>query len=178
MPFEVGHSQLYKVQAGFESYVTTIKVARDISVANTQGYELTSNLGVSRLAWVGDSLVAERLVNTQFVPPLPLLYRSEETHDRIWKGRVVFVDVAAPTSADFLAGKKLVTATESQNGDDQISFRGNKIHCVRSTVNLETAAHKIEITTWFSSGLGIVRQEQRTDGKLLIKLDLLDEPAK
>jgi hypothetical protein len=178
MPLEVGQTRLYKVQAGFESYVTTMKVSREISVANTVGYELTSTLGVSRLAWSDGALVAERLVTTQFMPPLPLLFKAEETHDRIWKGRIVFVDKAAPAMKDYAAGKKLVTATQSQSVDDQIPFRGNKIHCIRSTVNMQTAENKIEITTWFSAGLGIVRQEQRTDGALVLKLDLLDESAK
>jgi hypothetical protein len=178
MPLTVGHSQLYKVQAGFESYVATVKVTRDLSVANTVGYELASNLGVSRLAWAGDTLVAERLVNTQFAPPLPLLYRTDETHDRVWKGRVTFVDHAAPSIDDLASGRKLAVASQSQKADDQITFRGNKIHCTRSTVQLDAAGYKIEITTWFSAGLGIVRQEQRTDGALLVKLDLLEEQEK
>jgi hypothetical protein len=167
MPLQVGRTWDYQVHApmAFASYVTTIKVDRDVSVANGPGVELTSNLGASRLAWQGDSLVAESLAGTQFMPPIPLLFRTEETHERAWKGRVVFVDRASPA-----------TATQSQKGEDDISFAGRKIRCIRSTVSVQTAAHKIELITWFSAGLGIVRQEQRTDDRLLIRLDLLDKP--
>ena len=62
--------------------------------------------------------------------------------------------------------------------DDDLEFEGRKIHCIESTVRLETAARKIELITWFSSGLGIVQQEQRTDEKLLVKVKLLEAKAK
>ncbi len=162
MPLDVGHTWNYIVKAGFDTYVTPIKVSREISVANGNGVELTSTLGTSRLAWSHDGLLAERLAGTQFAPPLPLVFSTEETHERPWKGRVVFVDRASPA-----------TASQSQKGDDDLTFGGKKIHCIRSTVRLQTAAHKIELITWFSAGLGIVQQEQRTDDKLLVKLTLL-----
>ncbi len=164
MPMELGKAQTYVVKAGFETYVEPIKVTRELSVANTKGYELVGSLGVSRLAWVGDALVAEKLINTQFVPPLPLLYKADETHERPWKGRVVFADRGSVASA-----------TQSQTPDDDLGFGGKKIHCTRSVVTLKTATRQIELITWFSQGLGIVQQEQRTDGTLLVKLTLLDD---
>ena len=163
MPLDVGHAWTYSVKAGFETYIDTIRVTRDLSVAGTRGVELSGSLGTSRLAWVGDALCAEKLAGTQFVPPLPILYRAEETHERPWKGRVIFVDRASPASG-----------TQSQTGDDEQSYGGKKIHCTRSTVRVKTAAHSIEVITWFSAGIGIVAQEQRTDETLLVKLSLLD----
>jgi hypothetical protein len=164
MPLDVGHSWNYIVKAGFDTYVTPVKVSRELSVADVSGVELACTLGTSRLAWAGDALMADRLVGTQFEPSLPILFRGDETHERPWKGQVVFVDRASPA-----------TATQSQKGDDDISFGGKKIHCVRSTVRLKTAAHSIELITWFSAGLGIVQQEQRTDDRLSVRLTLLDE---
>jgi hypothetical protein len=178
MPLDVGHSWNYIVKAGFDTYVTPIKVDREVSVANTRGVELASTLGTSRMAWTGDSLVAERLAGTQFVPPIPLLFKAEETSDRPWKGHLQFVDqgfLDPKDPADNREGQpRLATATQSQKGDDDIPFGGKKIHCMRSTVRLQTAAHSIELITWFSAGLGIVQQEQRTDDKLLVRLTLLD----
>src|SRR5579862_7007171 len=91
MPTDVGHAWTYLVKAprSFDTYVTKIKVGRRISVAKVTGVELDSDLGASRLAWTGDELVAERLIGTQFSPPLPLVFTSEETFERPWKGRVV-----------------------------------------------------------------------------------------
>lgn len=164
MPLAVGKKWNFKVKAGFETYIDSVAVTRELSVANRKGYELAGPLGVSRLAWVGDSLLAEKLVGTQFIPPLPILFDSDETHERPWKGRVIFVDRSSPA-----------TASQSQKADDDLMFAGRKIHCTRSTVRLKTAAREVELITWFSRGLGIVRQEQRTNGTLLVRLDLLDE---
>jgi hypothetical protein len=163
MPLDVGHSWTYMVTApqSFKTFVVPMKVTRELSVANVRGAEINSTLGVSRLAWIGDGLMAEKLAGTQFIPPLPIVFKAEETHERPWKGRVVFVDRSSPA-----------TGTQSQKGDD-LDFGGSKIHCIRSTVRLKTAAHSIELITWFSAGLGIVQQEQRTDEKLLVKSTLL-----
>ena len=166
MPLDVGHTWNYTVKApdAFAIYVVAIKVARQISVAGVSGVELTSDLGPSRLAWSGDALVTERLLTTQFRPPLPLLYKSEETHERPWKGQIDFVDVH----------DQVATGVQSQKGDDDLAFGGKKIHCIRSTVDLQTQAHKYELITWFSSGIGIVQQEQRRDDVLMVRLSLLD----
>lgn len=176
MPLEVGRSWTYDVKApqSFGRYITAFKVSRRLSVANSTGVEVTSELGASRLAWVGGGLFAERLASAQFRPPLPLLFEAEETHERPWNGRVEFVESASPTWKDFVLDHGLAKATQSQKADDELTYGGKKIHCVKSTVHLKTTAHDIELLTWFSAGLGIVQQEQRTDGKLLVQLKLLE----
>lgn len=173
MPLEVGKTWNYIVRAKFSTYVAPVKVTRRLSVASVPGFELTSILGSTRLAWSGDALVTDRLVNTQFTPALPLLYRTGETSERLWKGRVVFVDRSAPNQVDFLAGKGLVTATQSQKPDNELEYNGMKLHCIRSTIHMKTAAREIELLTWFAPGIGIVKQEQRTDGTLLVSLSLV-----
>jgi hypothetical protein len=169
MPLEVGREWKYIVEAStdFKAYVTPMKVTRQMSVANAKGFEVVTDLGVSRLAWVGDGLMADRIAGTQFSPPVPLLFATDETFERKWKGEVTFIDRASPARA-----------TQSQKADDELEFEGKKIHCIRSTIRLETTARKIELITWFSSGLGIVQQEQRTDEKLLVKIKLLEAKAK
>jgi hypothetical protein len=169
MPLEVGREWKYIVQAStdFKSYVTPMRVTREISVANAKGFEIVSDLGVSRLAWVGDGLMADRTAGTQFSPALPLLFATDETFERKWKGEVTFVDKASPAHG-----------TQSQKADDELVFEGKKLHCIKSTIRLKTASRDIELITWFSSGLGIVQQEQRTDEKLLVKVKLLEAKAK
>ncbi len=161
MPLNVGHSWNYTIRSvrGLYTYVSPITVSREVSVANTQGVELKSSLGPSRMAWAGDALLVERLAGTQFIPPLPLVYRTDETHERHWKGTVIFVDNTSPA-----------WAVQSQGPDDDLIYGGKKIHCIRSTIQFHTASRDIELETWFSAGLGIVQQEQRTDGILLVKL--------
>lgn len=168
MPLTVGKSWNYTVRSvrGLYTYVSPITVSREISVASTRGVELKSTLGPSRMAWSNDTLLVERLAGTQFIPPLPLLYRADETHDRHWRGQVVFVDRDSPA-----------TAVQSQSPDDELVYGGKRIHCIRSTIKLQTAIHEIELETWFSAGLGIVQQEQRTDGILLVKLQQIAQKA-
>ncbi|HTQ08605.1 MAG TPA: hypothetical protein VMI31_00895 [Fimbriimonadaceae bacterium] len=165
MPLDVGHEWTYIVKAprSFLSYVTKVKVARRLSVADTAGVELASDLGPSRLAWKGNELLAERLIGTQFAPALPLVFSSGETYERPWSGRVTFVDRGS-----------FATASESQKGNDDLTFEGRRIHCIESTIELKTAAHRIELLTWFSEGLGIVQQEQRTDGVLVLQIRQLE----
>lgn len=164
MPLQVGHTWNYIVKAGFDTYVVPVTVRRRLSVASGSGVELAGPLGVSRLAWKGNALFADRLVATQFSPAIPILFDGDDTHEHRWKGRVDYADRGSSAAA-----------TQSQTEDNDLTFGGRKIECVRSTVTLKTATREIELTTWFSRGLGIVQQEQRTDKTLLVRLTLLDE---
>jgi hypothetical protein len=164
MPLRVGRSWSYLARAGFDTYVTQLQASKQVPVAGTRGVELTSDLGASHMAWVGNALVADRLINAQFEPPLPLVYSTAETYERPWKGKVTFIETSWPARA-----------TQSQSTDDDLTFEGHKLHCVRSVVKLQSEKGSIELITWFSDGIGIVQQEQRTDGKLVLKLELLKE---
>lgn len=164
MPLDVGHSWRYLAKAGFDTYDTNLEVSKAVPVAGTQGVELTSDLGACRLAWVGDALVADRLVNAQFSPSLPIVYSTDETFDRPWKGFITFVERTMKA-----------TATQSQSVDNDLTFEGRKLKSIRSVVKLQAEGHTLELITWFSDGVGIVRQEQRTDGELVMKLELLKE---
>lgn len=163
MPMTVGKSWKYSISAGFDSYVLPVKVVRELSVANTRGFELSGPLGTSRLAWTETGLVAERLNNTQFIPPLPLVSNVDNDKGTRWKGRVINAD--RTTAA---------TALQVQSNDPDTMIGVQKTATVRSTVNLKMGASELELITWFQSGQGIVMQEQRTDNRLLVRLSILE----
>lgn len=175
MPLETGRNWSYLARTGFDTYVTTLQVAKSVPVAGAHGFELTSDLGTCDVAWVGNGLVAERVINAQFDPPLPLVYSTSETYQRPWKGRVSFVENSVPRMPSLVFKEWPGRANQSQSSDDDLTFEGRKLHCIRSVVKLETNTQTIELITWFSSGIGIVQQEQRTNGKLVMKLELLKE---
>ncbi len=161
MPMRVGKSWRYSVKSGFNSYVLPTKVAREISVANTKGFELDGALGTSRLAWTEKGLVAEKLNNSQFIPPLPLL--TNDGSATKWSGVVINIDRTTQS-----------TATTSQKADEEIELGVEKVRAVKSTVNLQLGKNQVELLTWFQPGKGIVMQEQRTNGTLLVRLSIVE----
>lgn len=164
MPLSVGRTWSFTVKAGLNSYNAEVKVTRETSVASAKGYEISGPLGTSRMAWNKSGLVADQLVNAQFIPALPLLAEGEESKPRKWHGRVILVDNASPASG-----------VQSQAADDTQTYQGSKVHTVRSTVLVKTAERNIELITWYLAGVGPIRQEQRTNGTLVVALSSLGE---
>ncbi len=72
-PLVVGKTWTYRVQAGFDHRIESIRVMRALSVASVEGFELAGPLGVSRIAWKHGTLVADSTVNARFLPAVPLL---------------------------------------------------------------------------------------------------------
>lgn len=160
MPLQTGKTWTYKVQANLNPYVEPIKVNRRISVAGVDGFELTGPLGQSRLAWKDGHLLADRLGSSRFNPPITLLAPSLK-RPVDWKGQV-----------SSLAGREDGKASLTQTSEE-ITLGGRKYSTLRSRLALETPRHTIELLTWFSAGTGIVRQEQRTDGRQNIAFEIL-----
>lgn len=163
MPLEVGRSWTYLVQSGFNSYVDEVKVTRRLSVASSPGAELSGPLGTTRMAWHDGALLVEQAINTQFVPPLPILFDASETSDRAWKGTATLIGSSAPARA-----------TQEQSVDSDFMADGGKIRTIKSTLHLERKGHDIELITWFAPDRGILQQEQRTDGVLVVRAKQLD----
>ena len=170
MPLDQGRSWTYTFTAGFATFVEPVEVKGEAAVGHARGVLLTGPMGTSRLGWNGDTLLVARFANASFSPPLPLVVEAggKGTARREWKGTIEAFGV--PREA-------LATMTQSRV---RLASGGVKIGTVRSVVNLQAREPgrrptQIEIITWFRPGVGIVRQEQRTDRKLIVGLRLLDE---
>jgi hypothetical protein len=50
---------------------------------------------------------------------------------------------------------------------------GNKSDLVQTVLELSVGGATMEVRTWFEKGKGIVKQEQRTNGNLVVALDIL-----
>ena len=163
MPLKVGSQSTYLVSAGFEKMVDPIRVTRAIPVAGTTGFELTGTFGTSRLAWKGGELVAAQTSNAFFSPPIPLL--TSDGKERKWSGRV-----------ESMGTRSQATATLTQKDKETISI-GTKQYTTRATeLTINLPRGTIVINSWFDPKVGVVQQEQRTNGKFVLRLELLRAP--
>lgn len=167
-PMKTGKHWTYQVRAGFDRRVAEVKVLRPLTVASLDGFELAGPLGVSRLAWSGGTLLAESTVNARFSPPLPILEPSVDLTKELpryvakWHGRVIVLGKERPGSA---------VLTERT---DKIDVGSRKVSTILAIVNLTIPNGKIELESWYEEGVGLVQQEQRTNGTRIVQLQLLD----
>ncbi len=164
MPLEPGRSWTYTVFTGFEKYVEPMKLVRSVAVGDAQGFELKGTFGSARLAWSGTRLVADRLGSARFDPPIPLLVLDAKG-PIAWRG-----------SLDKLSGHGTASATLTQE-NETVNVGSQPYKSTKSTLSIQSGSTKIELTTWFAPGYGIVRQEQRTNGRQNLSIELLSGPS-
>jgi hypothetical protein len=160
MPLREGTVWTYAVERDFDSSVAEWKVVGRAAVGSESGYEIRSPLGSSRLAWQGDRLVASQLAGTRYDPPMPLLAPDGTP----WSGTVHGTGRAGRARASVARE----TATEETDG--------RKRSVTVSTVTIKADGWEAQVTTWFVAGVGAVRQEQRTDGRLDVRAELIAGP--
>lgn len=170
MPLRVGNEWTYNVKTGLPETVAGMKVTREVPVAGIVGYELDGPMGISRMTWSGERLVASVLGNSRFSPPIPLLNSMEERHTETWKGRM------------YSHGKTYeVQATLSQE-PTPLTREGRKYQATKTVLLLRLPDRELEIQTWYAPGYGILNQVQRTRtgsenvGRFDVELDYLSGP--
>ncbi|MEJ5170510.1 MAG: hypothetical protein WHU10_05945 [Fimbriimonadales bacterium] len=165
-PLEVGRSWTYTVDTGLTTFVATTKVERRVAVGDAIGFELRGSMGVSRLAWRDRRLVASMLPHTRFNPPLVLVVAGEKRDPKkpyrtAWKGNVEWFGKARPAEALLVQYQ------------DRVRIGSAEVPATLSTVRLTTEDRNVELQSWFVEGLGLVRQDQRTDGILDARIEYL-----
>jgi hypothetical protein len=164
MPLEVGREVTYVVRTGFASGVEPVRVVRRLPVAGVRGAELTGPLGSARLAWKDGVLLADATSHGRFSPPLPLL--AEDGKARTWHGRLETLGREQPASA------KLVHTKETL----RLGSRRVATTLAKLTMELPASKGLIELDSWYQPGVGLVQQEQRTNGRRVLQLQLLSGP--
>ena len=164
MPLKPGHEITYLVRTGLAARVEPVRVVRSLPVAGVNGAELSGPLGTSRLAWKDGVLVADSTTHGRFSPPLPLM--SNDGKDRVWDGHVETLGRVQPGHA------KLTQTKET------LSLGSRRIFTTKATLTLELPESngRIELVSWFQPTVGLVQQEQRTNGQLVLQLQLLSGP--
>lgn len=161
MPLDIGKVWTYEIRLGIPKRVEQIKVTRKTAVGGVIGVELEGPLGISRIAWRDDQLIADAGAHARFDPPIPLLDARQKVVP--WHGRLTTVSTPRPASA-------LITTIK-----EDLSWKGRKRAVTHSTVAVQLPDKKITLDTWFLAGVGIVKQEQRTGVRLDNTMVLLNE---
>jgi hypothetical protein len=156
-PMEVGKQWSYTVQTGFPTFVQKMTVKRPISIAGVQGYEIEGPMGTCRVAWSGDRLIAARMANTEFFPPITILRAGEAAASRAWKGRVRLAD-----------GTAISCSAEQTQAADTLTVRSKPVKTVKSTVLLQLPGRVVDLSTWYEPGRGPVRQIERVNGVQIV----------
>lgn len=162
MPMKLGTKWTYTVRSGFRSYVEEVTVEREQSVAGESGFYLGGALGPATLAWGGSRLLASQVASNRFDPPIPILVVGSAGWG--WKGKI------RGLGGGFDATMTAVATAE------KLDLAGRKLTTTKSDLAIEVGGKTVRLTTWFSPGIGIVRQEQRTDGRQDLAIELLSGP--
>lgn len=163
-PLREGQEWTYTVRTGYVTYVEPVKVARELSVAGTRGFELSGPMGTSRLAWKGGVLLADRYVNVRLEPPMPVLAGGRDEATMRWTGRLMGLGPGKPAEASL-----------SQR-PEALRVGTRQVQAIRTDLTLQDGTRRIEVVSWYEDGVGLVRQEHRTDGRLDVQLELLAGP--
>lgn len=159
MPLEEGRTWTYRVRGQHYQFVESVTVGESTAVGSALGRTLEGALGHCRLGWIDGELRASLIGTSHFLPELPL-FRPDRS-DRAWQGQL------------FAAGKAHKATAKLTHKPEKITVAGARYDAIRADLELRYDGHVVEWTSWFSQGVGIVRQEQRTDGSLDVSLELI-----
>lgn len=152
----VGERWDYRFRTGNLDETEKLQVVREVPVANGTGWELRSPMGVMRIGYDGDNLVAEQLADAFLVPPLPI--GIPVGRKATWQGWI--------TSH---AGKKAAKAVISaDSGTSKIAGRERPVN--QTTVVLKSVGMTTTLKTSYDPKEGIVEQEQASNEKLEFKI--------
>ena len=157
VPLAVGAHWDYRFRWGLERETGRVEVVREVPVGGGTGWELRSPMGVSRLGYRGDRLVASQLGGAFLTPPLPI---GVPVGSRaVWHGRVASLKGETPGSAVVEADKAKVNVAGAPRAVN------------RTVVTMRVDGKTVELTTWYAPGEGLLQQEQRTNERLDLALE-------
>ncbi len=163
-PLKSGNRWDYHIRNGLQTRVDTLKVKQNTPVASCKGYQLLSHSGTLELAWKGTTLYLAKTPNIRFIPSLTWLDVSTTHCQNTWKGTVRYL------------GNLYSTEINITQSEDMILFKGSNVKTLKVILTTLIEGKNIELITWFSQNLGIIQQQQRTNGTLNISQEYLNGP--
>ncbi len=164
----------YREKSSFQDNVPTVRVGRKISVGGIEGRVLMSEAGESRLAWNKKRLIASMLANTTFVPPIPLLIEDKIPEKKKLRDEEYVTADELPVKFESLGKTRHGLATLSQRRT-MVQLVTGETNVVETVLKVQLDGTKdnvvLELRTWFERGVGIVRQEQRTNRMLIVGIE-------
>lgn len=165
MPLAVGEQWGFAVRSAQNSIAASLKVTRKAAVGGVEGFEISGPSGISRLAWIGGDLKASVLSGTRFMPPITLLTSTVSKTPVTWSGKV-----STPLHSWTGTAENLISKAD-------LKVAGRNVDTIRSDLVITLANQtKMTLTTWYAPEMGIVRQEQRTNGVQVLAMERLNGP--
>lgn len=145
-PLAEGNEWNYVVRLDGDIAYQQIRVVGRSAVGPHNGWLLESDMGDSRLAWDGDTLLAAEMAGVRYTPPIPIFAPDGES----WSGVVRTAEDEYEATATMETSRK------------KLDVAGRPHQTVMCVLTLDAGEEPIQLTTWFFEGLGILRQEQRS----------------
>jgi len=163
----------YAVKTGLNSSVQTVKVVEPTPIDGERGWRLEGPGGESRLVWRRGKLYAAALGGTRFSPPILWLDpnkppKPEDAPEFENRPKVRTLVSTAHRSFD--------AEIQSQTVLSKFRVGGKERSALKSTVRMTLGGRPTILTTWFSPGLGPVRQEIYNGEALRQMVDYLKGP--
>lgn len=171
MPLAKGERWNYAVFAPPQRYFDELKVGDPISVAGASGFEVSSNMGVGRLGWKNGILYASQTANARFEPALPLYTPTVRPKPEPGKS-----EPEENYRGTVTAGGETIRVTGRVFREEKLQnviANGVAYKAILCEAALVGGGRRFNLKTWFVSGIGIVQQEQRMNGRLLVQLQML-----
>ncbi|MCW5941271.1 MAG: hypothetical protein KIS66_03510 [Fimbriimonadaceae bacterium] len=158
-PLRVGDARVYEVEGGFVAGADEVRVADTTTILDHPGFALEGAFGPARVAWVGDTLLAEDLANTRFRPPIPILVEDLGKPEREWRGAMVTMGRLLNATATLVQEPKT------------LDLGSRKYQTIHALLSISAPGTEIEVSMWYAKGIGPVRWEERINQVRVLKAD-------
>lgn len=164
MPLSKDAEWDYTYSAKMLTGVESVRVINESSIDGHPAYNLSGPMGRSRIAWIGDKLVAAELSGTRFFPPITLLAPGRKGELPTWQGSISSGGTSSPASAQI--------SQESST----FSLGGRKYSATVVVHRITYGSSNLEVSTTYADGLGIAQQVSRRNGQFVSSLEYLKGP--
>lgn len=159
MPLTDGMSWQYFVRDPLGARVMKVEVTGKTRVGLNDGWLLDGPGGQSRLSWQGSTLIASELTSVRFDPPIELLRAASERAKWEYKGK-----------CDGRLGTVYITAFLEQK-PEKLSLGGVQHEAMKVSLRARIGSVDVMLETWYASRIGILKQEQWSDGTQVASLE-------
>lgn len=158
-----GKSWRYVAKTPLRSGTYRLRVNGETRVGLERGYLLESESGNTKMAWSRNSLVVSQMGGIEFHPPLTLLKPTEGKTSWTYSGTV-----KTPFAEEN-------TRIRIMQEPAELKIGGISHSTILVTLTMRFQKQDIEWKNWFEKGRGILRQEQRNNGRFALSMELIRE---
>jgi hypothetical protein len=162
LPMAQGNTWTYNVRTSFHTYSESLTVLGDAPVGPIRGMELKGPMGAVKVGFDGKRLIASKLGFAHFDPPIPIYGPAGDQAN--WRGWL------------FVGGERRAAKATLTSEKESLRTPTRTFSAVKCRLSVVCEGDTIELDSWFAKGVGLVRQEQRTNGTQDVRLEWMSGP--